>query len=190
MIGRIQDLVRQELTRGARTIGALVAGVTPDEARRRPSPEAWSLLEVVCHLEDEECLDFRPRLDSVLHRPGEPWAPIDPAGWVTARRYNERDLGEALRGFLAERERSLAWLDTLAAPDWSREHRASFGPITAGDLLASRSPEQEIPVLSEGSFACGGCVGAPPFGGAALDTAEDRVSAAHGHPPFIEGGAS
>ena len=137
MIGRIQDLVRQELTRGARTIGALVAGVTPDEARRRPSPEAWSLLEVVCHLEDEERLDFRPRLDSVLHRPGEPWAPIDPAGWVTARRYNERDLGEALRGFLAERERSLAWLDTLAAPDWSREHRASFGPITAGDLLAS-----------------------------------------------------
>ena len=137
MIDRIQDLVRQELTRGARTIGALVAGVTPDEARRRPSPEAWSLLEVVCHLEDEERLDFRPRLDSVLHRPGEPWAPIDPAGWVTARRYNERDLGEALRGFLAERERSLAWLDTLAAPDWSREHRASFGPITAGDLLAS-----------------------------------------------------
>lgn len=129
--------MRRELAQGAKTIAALVAGVGHDEARRRPSPEAWSLLEVVCHLEDEERLDFRPRLDSVLHRPGEPWAPIDPAGWVTARRYNERDLGEALRGFLAERERSLAWLDTLAAPDWSREHRASFGPITAGDLLAS-----------------------------------------------------
>lgn len=129
--------MRRELAQGARIIAALVAGVGRDEARRRPSPEAWSLLEVVCHLEDEERLDFRPRLDGVLHRPGEPWTPIDPAGWVTARHYNERDLGEALRGFLAERERSLAWLDTLAAPDWSREHHASFGPITAGDLLAS-----------------------------------------------------
>ena len=129
--------MRRELAQGAHSIAALVAGVSAEEARRRPSPEAWSLLEVVCHLEDEEREDFRPRLDGVLHRPGESWTPIDPADWVTARRYNERDLGEALQGFLTERERSLAWLDALAAPEWSREHRASFGPITAGDLLAS-----------------------------------------------------
>jgi hypothetical protein len=131
------EIVRRELARGAESIRTLVAGVTPDEARRRPEPEAWSPLEVVCHLLDEEREDFRPRLDVVLHRPEAAWARIDPAGWVTARRYNERDLDETLAGFLAERERSLAWLATLAAPDWSREYRASFGPITAGALLAS-----------------------------------------------------
>ena len=102
------DLVRRELAQGAETIAALVAGVTAEEARRRPAPDAWSLLEVVCHLHDEEREDFRPGLDVVLHRPQEAWVRIDPGGWVTARRYNERDLAEALPGFLLERERSLA----------------------------------------------------------------------------------
>lgn len=131
------DLVRRELAQGAETIVALAAGVSAEEARQRPAPDAWSLLEVVCHLHDEEREDFRPRLDIVLHRPQETWTPIDPGGWVTARRYNERVLAEALQGFRIERERSLAWLDGLVAPDWSREYQASFGPITAGDLLAS-----------------------------------------------------
>lgn len=129
--------MRRELAQGAETIAALVAGVAPDEARRRPAPDAWSLLEVVCHLHDEEREDFRPRLDVVLHRPEEAWTRIDPAGWVTARRYNERDLAEALQGFVVERERSLAWLGSLTAPDWSREYQAPFGRITAGDLLVS-----------------------------------------------------
>lgn len=131
------DFVRRELAQGAEVIAALVAGVGADEARWRPAPDAWSLLEVVCHLHDEEREDFRPRLDIVLHRPHEAWARIDPGGWVSARRYNERVLAEALQEFLLERERSLAWLGSLTAPEWSREYQASFGSITAGDLLAS-----------------------------------------------------
>jgi hypothetical protein len=131
------DVLRRELAQGAETIQGLVAGVLPAEARVRPAPDAWSILEVVAHLLDEEREDFRPRLDLVLHRPHETWTPIDPAGWVTARGYNDRELGATLRDFLAERERSLAWLAGLAAPDWSREYQASWGPITAGDLAAS-----------------------------------------------------
>ena len=131
------DVLRRELAQAAETIQGLVAGVSATEARVRPAPDSWSILEVVAHLLDEEREDFRPRLDLVLHRPEETWAPIDPAGWVTARGYNDRDLGETLAAFLAERARSLAWLASLSAPDWTREYRAPFGPITAGDLLAS-----------------------------------------------------
>ena len=43
------DVVRRELAQGAETITSLVVGVSPEEARVRPAPEAWSLLEVVCH---------------------------------------------------------------------------------------------------------------------------------------------
>jgi hypothetical protein len=131
------DVLRRELAQGAETIQGLVVGVSAAEARVRPSPEAWSILEVVAHLLDEEREDFRPRLDLVLHRPHETWAPIDPRAWVTARGYNDRELGATLSAFLAERERSLAWLAGLTAPDWSREYQAPFGPITAGDLAAS-----------------------------------------------------
>ena len=131
------EILRRELARGAETIQGLVVGVSAAEARVRPEPTAWSILEVVAHLLDEEREDFRPRLDLVLHRPHETWAPIDPPAWVTARGYNDRELGATLSAFLAERERSLAWLAGLTAPDWSREYQASFGPITAGDLAAS-----------------------------------------------------
>jgi DinB superfamily len=131
------DVLRRELAQGAETIQGLVAGVSAAEARVRPEATAWSILEVVAHLLDEEREDFRPRLDLVLHRPQETWAPIDPAAWVTARGYNDRELGATLSAFLTEREQSLAWLARLTSPDWSREYQASFGPITAGDLAAS-----------------------------------------------------
>jgi len=101
------DVLRRELAQGAETIHGLVVGVSAAEARVRPEPAAWSILEVVAHLLDEEREDFRPRLDVVLHRPHETWAPIDPAAWVTARGYNDRELAATLSAFLAERERSL-----------------------------------------------------------------------------------
>ena len=70
------ELLRQELSNGAQVFPALLAGVTPDEARLKPDPVTWSILEVVCHLYDEEREDFRQRLDIMLHRPAEPWPPI------------------------------------------------------------------------------------------------------------------
>jgi hypothetical protein len=127
----------QELSHGAEIIQSLVAGIHPEEARTRPSPDSWSVLEVVCHLYDEEREDFRQRLDIILHRPEEKWPPIDPVGWVTARSYNQRELAEMLNNFAAERRKSLVWLGSLDTPDWEAVYPASFGPIKAGDMLAS-----------------------------------------------------
>src|SRR2546428_14186411 len=101
------EILRQELANGAQVISNLLAGVTPAEARFKPDPVTWSILEVVCHLYDEEREDFRPRLDIALHRPASSWPTIDPAGWVTTRKYNDRDLVEGLDGLLNERASSL-----------------------------------------------------------------------------------
>jgi hypothetical protein len=126
-----------DLANGGQIIRNLVEGTPQAEAEARPEADAWSMLEVVCHLYDEEREDFRQRLDYTLHKPGEKWPPIDPGGWVTSREYNERDLKDALAGFLAERERSLAWLNSLKNPDWEASHEMPFGVMKAGDLLAS-----------------------------------------------------
>ena len=96
------EILRQELANGAHVIPALLAGVTPGEARRKPGPVDWSILEVVCHLYDEEREDFRLRLDLMLHRPAEPWPKISPGAWVTERAYNERDYAAMLEQWLAE----------------------------------------------------------------------------------------
>ena len=118
-------------------IRGLVEGITAEQARWRPDPASWSVLEVVGHLWDEEREDFRVRIDYTLHRPGERWPRNNPGGWVTEHRYNERDLAESLDGFLSCREASLAWLRGLISPDWGAIYQAPWGPITAGDLFAA-----------------------------------------------------
>src|SRR5579863_8778797 len=107
------ETLYQDLAHGADIFRALVLGVTQAEAQVRPTPESWSILEVICHLGDEEREDFRQRVDLSLNHPGEEWPPIHPGAWVTERRYNERDLAQSLDDFLAERATSLAFLKGL-----------------------------------------------------------------------------
>jgi hypothetical protein len=131
------DILYRELSQGSSILRALVSGISQAEAQVKPAPDSWSVLEVVCHLYDEEREDFRQRLDIILHRPDEKWPPIDPGGWVSARRYIERDLVDTLEGFTAEREKSLAWLRGLSDPNWETEYQTPFGPMRAGDMLSS-----------------------------------------------------
>jgi hypothetical protein len=120
-------------------IAALARAMPAEQVRWRPEAGSWSALEVVNHLADEEREDFRTRLDTVLNLPGETPPAIDPEGWVVARGYNERDFDESLTRFLDERRRSLAWLGSLTAPDWSRAwaHPSGDFSIRAGDLLVA-----------------------------------------------------
>jgi hypothetical protein len=132
------DVCIDRLRRGPETFTALLAGLDDEPARWRPAPGKWSILEVVCHLADEEREDFRTRLDSTLHRPDDPWPGIDPEGWVTERGYQDRELAPSLEDFLQERERSLAWLDSLTNPDWGRVHEhPRLGRMRAADVLVS-----------------------------------------------------
>jgi len=126
------------LEQNAPAIAALARAMPSAAVAWRPTPNDWSVLEVINHLADEECEDFRARLDFVLHQPGGAPPQHDPGSWPTARAYNTRDLEESLVRFLNEREQSLAWLRGLASPDWSRAwaHRPGVH-LAAGDLLVS-----------------------------------------------------
>jgi hypothetical protein len=117
---------------------ALCGPLTPQAARWRPRPGAWSALEVLGHIEEEERRDFRPRIESTLRDPREPWAPIDPQAWVREHAYQERDQALVLREFAQERAHSVQWLRSLDAPDWDAAHdHPSLGRLRAGDLLAA-----------------------------------------------------
>ncbi len=125
------------LNQNAVAIQALVT-VDDAQARWKPAPDEWSILEVLGHLVDEEREDFRQRLDYTLHRHGEAWPATDPPGWVKSRAYNDRDPDQTLAEFLVERGNSLAWLRKLDEPDWLHAYDHPSGRrITAGDLLAS-----------------------------------------------------
>jgi hypothetical protein len=126
------------LERFGRSLPALVEGIAEDDSRWKPPDGAWSILEIVCHLADEEESDFRSRLRLTLTDPALSWPPIDPEGWAVDRRYNERKLEDEAQRFVMLRTESLVWLRALDRPAWQRAyHHPQHGPIRAGDLLAA-----------------------------------------------------
>jgi len=126
----------QELQSSTEMIRALLSGVSQEEAQVKPDSESWSILEVVCHLYDEEREDFREHVDFILHRQHEEWQMIDPQVWVRERRYNEQDLTAMQEKFFAERKQSLDWLHGLSDPDWDTVYTSNYGSTTAGEMLA------------------------------------------------------
>ncbi len=131
----LERLIAQ-MEHSAQTIRALVREVSDQQARRRPEPKAWSMLDVLNHLAHEEVHDFRDRLDLVLHRPREAWPSGHTARGVTEQS-RQRRLDQALDTFLSAREESLAWLRGLETPDWDAACEAPFGEIRAGDVMAA-----------------------------------------------------
>lgn len=63
----------ERLSTNRHVISGLATTVSLEQARWKPSPAKWSILEVINHLYDEEREDFRQRLGLVLNNPEETW---------------------------------------------------------------------------------------------------------------------
>jgi hypothetical protein len=126
----------RELQNSTEMIRALISGITPEAARLKPSSESWSILEVLCHLYDEEREDFREHLDFILHRQNEEWHAIDTERWVKKRKYNEQNFAEMQEKFFIERDKSIAWLNGLVTPDWDKTYTTEYRTISAGEMFA------------------------------------------------------
>jgi hypothetical protein len=127
----------QELQNSTEMIRALLLDVTQEEAQVKPNPESWSMLEVICHLYDEEREDFREHVDFILHRQNGEWHQIDPQAWVTERRYNEQNFVEMQETFFAERQKSLEWLQEISGSNWDITYTSQYGSVTAGEMFSS-----------------------------------------------------
>ena len=131
------ETLYQELRNSTDIINTLLIGISQEDAQFKPTPEAWSILEVICHLHDTECEDFREHLDFILHRQNEDYHLIDPQAWVKERRYNEQDFQEMQDKFFSERRKSLKWLKGLENKDWDIAYTSSeHGSVTAGEMFS------------------------------------------------------
>jgi len=117
-------------------IRALLAGIGQEEAQVKPNAESWSILEVVCHLCDEEREDFREHLDFILHRQNEAWHEINPDAWVLEREYNKQNFIEMQEKLFSERSKSLEWLQGLSEANWETTYTSQFGSMKAGEMFA------------------------------------------------------
>ena len=98
----------------------------------------WSLLEIICHLYDEEREDFRTRLFNTLLTPEIQPPSIDPPGWVAERKYAKQDFDEKLNAFLSERKKSIKKLNALQNPKWKNiYHHPTVGDLSGYQLLCN-----------------------------------------------------
>lgn len=130
----------ERLARLARTpdqVAAALDGRREAALRRRPAPDAWAPVEIICHLRDIEEL-FGQRVTSIL-ADDEPALPdAGPAErWARERQYARHDPARALEHFRRRRGESLETLIALAPADWQRggEHPAR-GRLTIDMLVA------------------------------------------------------
>jgi hypothetical protein len=120
------------------SLAALLVALPDDDIRWKPTPENWSILEICCHLLDEEREDFRFRLRSTLENPAAPWPKLDLKNVAELRGYNTRQLQPILGLFIAERAASIAWLESLKNPDFDTAYmHPTQGAVYAGELMAS-----------------------------------------------------
>ena len=127
----------QELESDAVIFQNLLLNISIEDQIWKPSENKWCLLEIVCHLYDEEKEDFRPRLAKILNGDHN-WDPIDPQGWVLSRNYMKKDFIEMVNKFLYERKRSIDWLNGLKINDWNvKAVHPKFGEFTAYQMLCN-----------------------------------------------------
>ena len=127
-----------ELARNKDVFKALLAGLPKEQYQWKSNPEKWCLLEICCHLHDEEREDFRIRTKYVLETPDLPLPTFNPIEWVTERGYMQQDFEEMLAKFIKERERSLDWLQSLKEPKWENAYNhPKLGKMTAELFLTN-----------------------------------------------------
>ncbi len=124
------------LERNMSTFSSLLRKSNRKEYLYKPTPESWCLLEIVCHLYDEEAEDFRMRLQTVLESPHKIPPAIDPESWPRKRDYINQDFRLKAKIFKTERKKSIAYLRSLDNPKWDNyyEH-PTLGKLDGNHFL-------------------------------------------------------
>lgn len=130
------NFVVEQLQKNKLIFKNLFKGEDEDLFLWKQTPEKWCLLEIICHLYDEEREDFRYRTKWVIERPNEIPPPFNPIDWVTEHNYIQQDYSDMIEKFMHEREQSVEWLKSLNNVNWNNffEH-PKLGKMSAKYFL-------------------------------------------------------
>jgi hypothetical protein len=109
----------EALEAGPKKLADLTRKVEDGMLRRKPAPDKWSAMEVVCHLRDVERL-WADRLVKIAFSEKPGFYMLDVDALAAKNRYNTQDLGAALKEFARLREDNLRLLRALPAGQWKR----------------------------------------------------------------------
>ncbi len=124
------------LTSTPAVLQSLTADLDDRAWKYEPTPDDWSILEIVCHLRDTEREVHKLQLE-VLRQERQPFVPRpDAAVWAKQRNYLNENGPAALEGLLAARMETLRAVSEVSAAAWEKPARhAIFGPTNFGEVV-------------------------------------------------------
>jgi hypothetical protein len=111
--------ILSKLQETPKIVAALVRGVSDDALRRRPAPEKWSMLEILCHFRDVEFL-FVERYGKIANHDRPQLRMINQDELATKLKYNEDNPVAVLREFQSLRAQTVLALSAVAQQGWER----------------------------------------------------------------------
>lgn len=100
-----------------RQVERLIKGLTRKRLGKRPSPEKWSVTEILAHLADVEIVQgFRIRL--ILGSNGTTIQGFDQDVWARYSDYASHDPALSLEGYRVNRQRTIRLLKSLPKEMW------------------------------------------------------------------------
>ena len=122
----------------------LTSDLSEREARWKPSPQEFSALENICHLNDLEREGYAVRLEKLIGEE-QPFLPDFDGGKIAAERdYNQRQLAVMLDAFTRSRESNLRAVYALSPEELQRGGTLEgVGPITLESLLLKMREHDE-----------------------------------------------
>ncbi len=119
-------------------VDAVCRGLSDEAMRRRPAGDAWSLLEIVCHLRDGVS-EEGTRVRRLVEEDNPALVPYDQEAWAIERRYREDDPLRALTALRAFWTGLAYQLENLSGEQWER---AGIHPETGPVTVRSRAERQ------------------------------------------------
>jgi FMN phosphatase YigB (HAD superfamily) len=110
--------------------------VHEDQWKRKPSPDAWAPIEVLCHLRDVEKEINVHRVERIL-KEHEPFLSAqDSDKWADERDYIEESHSQVSQDLIQTRQRTLSLLEVQPPTTWDRTARhAIFGPTKLTEIV-------------------------------------------------------
>ncbi|MCC7205822.1 MAG: DinB family protein [Anaerolineae bacterium] len=107
------------LTEHPKRIAALTGSLTPVQCRTAPSPDSWSVNDVLAHL--RSCADvWGSCIQTIIAQDRPTIKATNPRTWVKSTDYLSQEFQSSLRAFFAQRNGLLAVLARLPRDAWAR----------------------------------------------------------------------
>ena len=131
----IAELI-ESLERTPHEVARIIAEMSAQALRIRPSPEEFSAIESICHLRDIEIEGYSIRIRRILAEDRPSLPDIDGARLAIERDYNNQEVSEAMASLTLARLQNVSVLRHLDEDQFLRTgDLEGLGRVTIGKLL-------------------------------------------------------